>query len=68
MANGSQLAPTETKVADLLVEGYGPQAIGQRLGVATSTASTHIGRIRSKLGARSTIHAAVIWARTKAPQ
>lgn len=65
MTGTTTLAPQQTRIADLLAEGYGQKEIAERLGIDTSTVATQLLRIKSKLGARSTIHAAVIWARSK---
>jgi DNA-binding CsgD family transcriptional regulator len=47
------LTPTETRVLELLCEGWLPADIAERQHVALSTVRTQIGSIRSKTGASS---------------
>ena len=47
------LSPREVQVFMLLIEGHGPTDIAVELGLGVSTVSTHIARIRTKLGVQS---------------
>lgn len=57
------LPPQQKKIIGLLSQGMMPTEIGKHLGLSTNTISTHLQRLKKKLNARSTIHAAVIWIR-----
>lgn len=59
------LSPQEARVADLLAEGNKLSEIAQILTLAPNTISTHLARMKKKLGARNSVHAAVIWARRR---
>lgn len=52
------LTPRETEVLALIVTGRTTEQIGQAMGVATSTARTHIQNILIKLGVHSRLQAA----------
>lgn len=58
-----QISGTERLILDLLCTGLEPMQIAEQLGRSGNTISTHLKRIRSKLGTRSTIHSAVAYAR-----
>lgn len=58
-----QLSPAERLVMDLLSSGLEPGEVAVLLGRQTTTISTHLKRIREKLGTRSTIHSAIVYAR-----
>lgn len=47
------LSEREREVLVLVARGYTSEAIGRRLGVATSTVRTHVEHIREKLGVRT---------------
>lgn len=47
------LSERERQVLVLVARGYTSEAIGRRLGVATSTVRTHVEHIRGKLGVRT---------------
>ena len=59
-SNPFGLSPRELEVLTLLAEGLGTAAIASRLVISTTTVSTHIQRILSKLGAHSRAEAIVI--------
>lgn len=59
----NDLSRTQKDILGLLASGMMPTEIAAQLGVAVNTVSTHIKRIKARLGAKSTIHAAVMWAR-----
>jgi len=58
-----RLTPTQLKIMKFLSTGYQPCEIAREMGKAESTIATHLKRVRVRLGARSTIHAAILWAR-----
>lgn len=60
------LSRREREVADLLAAGIGVGDIAKRLKTSASTVSSHIKRIRSKLGLASTLEVATRWAVLKA--
>lgn len=45
------LTPSETRVLEALCEGLKPRTVAQRCNVALTTVRTHIGAIRTKVGA-----------------
>ena len=45
-----RLTPRERDIALLLAEGFKYDAIARRLSISTSTVSTHVRRIKSRLG------------------
>ncbi|MEM7605886.1 MAG: response regulator transcription factor [Myxococcota bacterium] len=51
--SGKALSTRELQVLQLLVEGKSVTALAKALHISMSTASTHIGRIKTKLGASS---------------
>jgi DNA-binding NarL/FixJ family response regulator len=57
-----RLSPTELKVIKLLSSGDMPHQIATKMHRSGNTISTHLTRIKKKIGARSTIQAAVMWA------
>jgi DNA-binding CsgD family transcriptional regulator len=60
------LSETETTVVLLLVDdGLTIGRAGKRLGVAPSTVSTHLMRVKEKLGARTTGQALVFFDRRR---
>jgi DNA-binding CsgD family transcriptional regulator len=59
----SSLSPTQKEILELIASGFMPVEICSQLGIAPTTVSTHLKRIKAKIGAKSTIHAAVMWAR-----
>lgn len=60
------LTETETAVMRLLVdEGLTIVRAAKRLELAPSTVSTHLGRASEKLGARTTVQAAVLFDRRR---
>lgn len=58
-----ELSPREREVLDLLSQGNVLSEIAKLLGLAPNTVATHLQRMKKKLGARNSVHAAVIWAR-----
>jgi two-component system, NarL family, invasion response regulator UvrY len=48
------LAPREREIADLLVQGFGNQAIAEQLGISAKTVANRATVIRQKLGVGST--------------
>jgi len=48
-----QLSPAQVRVAELVIEGRNLQQVAEGLGVAVSTAKTHLSRIFDKTGART---------------
>jgi DNA-binding NarL/FixJ family response regulator len=57
------LPPQQKKIIGMLADGWMPVQIAKTLNLKGSTVSTHITRLKKRLGARSTIHAAVMWVR-----
>lgn len=57
-----ELSPRETEVLRLIARGAMPRDVAKRLDLSPNTVATHLTRIKVKLGAKSTIHAAVLWA------
>jgi DNA-binding NarL/FixJ family response regulator len=56
------LTPTQHKIMELIADGFGPCEVAVKLGRSQNTISTHLIRVKKKMGARSTIQAAVKWA------
>jgi len=50
---GKRLTPREHDVLDLLAQGFGTEAISDRLFISPKTVSTHVQRILAKLGVHS---------------
>lgn len=48
-----QLSPAQVRVAEMVLEGRNLQHVAEGLGVAVSTAKTHLSRIFDKTGARN---------------
>ena len=48
-----QLSPAQVRVAEMVLEGRNLQYVAEGLGVAVSTAKTHLSRIFDKTGARN---------------
>lgn len=59
----SLLPRQQTRVCQELAKGFTVQEVARNLDLSVNTISTHLKRIRKKLGARSAIHVAVIWLR-----
>lgn len=57
-----ELSPREAEILNLISRGTQPCEVAKRLELKSSTVATHIKRIKVKLGAKSTIQAAVLWA------
>lgn len=57
------LTPRELQVLRLLADGYGTQALAQRLGLGTATVRNHIQRLLAKLGVHTRLEAVVYAAR-----
>lgn len=55
-----KLSPRELEVLQLLAQGLGGEAIGERLTVSPETAHTHIRNLRAKLGASSRLEAVAL--------
>lgn len=62
-AYGRPLSPRQAEVAALLSEGYRGSEIARIMGLSLKTVENHILWVRLKLGARSHIHAAVLYDR-----
>lgn len=62
---GSPLTAKEIAVMDLLIEGTRPKRIGDHVFLAQSSVNSYLYRIRAKLGAKTTVQAAVLYARSK---
>lgn len=61
---GAQLGPLDRRqreVCDGLLNGWGNQAIANRLCINKKTVSTYIRRAKLKLGAADTIHLIALW-------
>ncbi|OIV38881.1 helix-turn-helix transcriptional regulator [Mangrovactinospora gilvigrisea] len=58
------LTPREREVLARVVDGEGTRQIAEGMGIALSTARTHVQRVLTKLGARSRLEAAATAART----
>jgi DNA-binding NarL/FixJ family response regulator len=56
----------EQKILEMLADGMMPTEIAKATGRSVATISTHLSRIRKKMGGRSTIHIAVQWALMRA--
>jgi DNA-binding CsgD family transcriptional regulator len=50
----SELTPRETEVANLLADGLQPRQIAKDLGISHKTIDIHRGKVKMKLGAKST--------------
>lgn len=57
------MSPGQTRILELLSKGYTPQQIAKKIHLSPNTIYTQIGRIREKLGADSTIQAALMWSK-----
>lgn len=62
------LSSKQESIIDLIVEGKTVCGVAAEHGMAVSTVSTHLTRIKRKLGAKTLEQAAVFWDRTKRPQ
>jgi DNA-binding NarL/FixJ family response regulator len=51
----SELTSRESEVADLLANGLSAHQIGERLGISNKTVDIHRGKIKIKLGVKSTV-------------
>lgn len=58
-----RLTPTQERIMKYLSTGYTIGEIAAEMERTTNTISTHMKRVKEKLQARSTIHAAILWAR-----
>jgi len=56
----SFLSPREQDVLELLVDGCNTRGVGRRLGIAHSTARTHIQNVLTKLGCHSRLEVAAL--------
>jgi DNA-binding NarL/FixJ family response regulator/signal transduction histidine kinase len=56
----SGLTPREAQVLRLIAEGYSNEEIAELLGIAESTAKTHVKRALAKIGARDRAQAVVL--------
>ncbi|MGH7540619.1 MAG: response regulator transcription factor, partial [Gemmatimonadota bacterium] len=56
----SFLSPRERDVLELLVDGRNTRGVGARLGIAHSTARTHIQNVLTKLGCHSRLEVAAL--------
>ena len=61
------LSPMEARVLEMAAAGYGTNEIAKKFRRSPNTIATHLTRLKLKLKARSTIHAAVIWATRNDP-
>jgi DNA-binding NarL/FixJ family response regulator len=52
----SELTPRETEVADLFADGLTGHQIGDKLGISSKTVDIHRGKIKVKLGVKSTVN------------
>ena len=50
-----ELTPRETEVADLFADGLNGHQIGSKLGISPKTVDIHRGKIKIKLGVKSTV-------------
>lgn len=57
-----KLSPTELRIIRLIGSGDMPRDVAVKLNRSPNTISTHLIRIKRKLGAKSTIQAAIMWA------
>ena len=60
---GKPLSDREKQVMDLLCSGESITSTSKLLSLSTNTISTYLIRIKLKLGAKSTTHAAAIYAK-----
>lgn len=60
----ASLSPQQREVIELIANGMMPAEVAAHLGLSANTVSTHLTRVKQRLEAKSTIHAAVIWARS----
>lgn len=58
-----RLTPTQEKIMKYLATGHTPCEIAEHMERSVNTISTHLKRVKERMGARSTIHAAILWAR-----
>lgn len=58
---GRTLDPVDNRIMQLLCEGHSHREVAQMVGMRINSMSTRLYHIRSKLNARTTIEAAVIW-------
>lgn len=61
-ATGASLSPREVQIISMYASGSSGPQIGVSFGISKFTVQQHLSRIRKKLGARSRVHAAVLWA------
>ncbi len=57
------LTPAEREVMDYLVAGMRQVEIAKKRGVVKTTINTHVEHVRDKLGARTTVEAAVLYSK-----
>lgn len=55
----SSLTPRETEILELLIQGHIDKEIADLLGISRETVRTHLGKIFTKLNARTRTEAAV---------
>lgn len=63
---GQDLSPREREVMDILLTGVCQRGVAEKLGLSPNTVSTHLSRVKTKLGADNPFHALVIYFRKKA--
>ena len=51
-----ELTPRETEVADLFADGLTGHQIGSQLGISPKTVDIHRGKIKIKLGVKTTVN------------
>lgn len=59
IASKENLTPRECQVLELVANGMSNRSIGEKLGITTGTAKTHVERVIGKLGASDRTQAAV---------
>jgi DNA-binding CsgD family transcriptional regulator len=59
------LSPTEAKILELIIDGHSLKSAARVAGMCHSTAQSHIGRVRLKLGALTNEQAAAIYTAKK---
>ena len=64
---GKPLTQREKQILDLIMDGESGRSAAKRAHLSPNTVQTYLARIKVKLGAKSTTHAAVIYMRALEP-
>ena len=59
----TELSPRERETVGLLAQGFSGKEIADRMGIGRYTVNEHLRKARRKLGARNSLHVAVLFVR-----